>query len=261
MQMKFPGVSQAQLKKWAKLAETKFRRVEGLFLVEGVKTVGELLKSDWQIEAILVLPEKVQYWEKLIAPFADKMPVYQLTRSEWKKLSQDKEPEGVLAIVRNREQPAFSSWLKTVAGHILVGHEISNPQNLGALARSAHWFGFAGIILSLNSADWTNPKVIRASMGSIFHLTVLSDVDLSAVLPEIGKNYMLVGSDVHDGILPHSPAQKAALLLGNESHGLPQQLLAQVGERWRIPGGSLSDSLSLPQAAAIMMYEMFKNEG
>lgn len=258
MKIEFPCVSQSQLKNWVKLAEAKFRRAEGLFVAEGVKVVRELLKSDWPIDAILALPEKAQYWEKLIAPFADKGPVYQLSRSEWKKVSQDKEPEGIMAIVRNKSRADFESWLPSAARHVLIGHEISNPQNLGALARSAHWFGFEGIILSPNSVDWTNPKVIRASMGSIFHLTVLSDVDLSAALPVIKRNFVLLGSDVHDGVAPHPFTGKAALLLGNESHGLPDHLLEKVGERWRIPGGTRSDSLSLPQAAAIMMYEMFR---
>lgn len=259
IQKEFPIASQNQLKKWARLAEAKFRKADGLFLAEGVKVVEELLKSDWPVEAILALPEKIRYWEKLIAPLQDKMPVYQLAHSEWKKLSQDKEPEGLIAIVRNKTQPSFSlKFLKSIVGNIVILHEINNPGNLGTLMRSACWFGFGGIILGCNSVDWTNAKVVRASMGSIFHLTVLSDVDLSAALSVIRKDYILIGSDVHAGILPHALTQKAALLLGSESHGLPDDLLGQIGERWRIPGNSQSDSLSLPQAAAIMMYEMSK---
>ncbi|MHB8137750.1 MAG: TrmH family RNA methyltransferase [Smithellaceae bacterium] len=256
MQTDFPNASQNQLKKWARLAEVKFRREDGLFLAEGVKVVEELLKSDWLVEAILVLPEKISYWEKLIPAAHEKGPVFQLTRPEWKKLSQDKEPEGIIAIVKSKTQPSLSSFLKSANGHVLILHEINNPGNLGALMRSACWFGFAGILLSPNSVDWTNPKVIRASMGSIFHLTVLSEVDVNASLSEIKQDYVLIGSDVREGTSPHPPAQKAALLLGSESHGLPDNLSGQVSERWCIPGSSQADSLSLPQAAAIMMYEM-----
>ncbi|MEE9910763.1 MAG: RNA methyltransferase [Deltaproteobacteria bacterium] len=258
MQRDFSIVSQNQLKKWSRLTEVKFRREDGLLLAEGVKVVAELLKSDWRVEAILVLPEKVQYWEKLIAPLKDKSFVYQLSRSEWKKLSQDKEPEGLIAIAGNPEPPDLASWLTSASGHLVIGHEIANPQNLGAVMRSARWFGFTGIILGKKSVDWTHPKVIRASMGSIFHLTVLSDVDVWAALPEISKDHILIGSDVHGGLLPHPLMKKAALLLGSESHGLTDELLEQVSERWRIPGNEQSDSLSLPQAAAIMMYEMSK---
>lgn len=252
------SASQNQLKRWARLSEAKFRCADGLFLAEGIKVVEELLKSDWQIEAILILPEKIRYWEELIEPLNDRQPIYQLTRQEWKKLSQDKEPEGLIAIVKNKNELSFAEWLQSARGHLLIGYQISNPQNLGALMRSAYWFGLENILLGFSSVDWTHPKVIRASMGAIFHLRILSDVDVPAVLPEIRKDYVLIGSDVRQGISPHPLAQRGALLMGSESHGLPADLLEQASERWCISGNRLSDSLSLPQAAAIMMYEMTK---
>lgn len=258
MQNDFPNASQNQIKKWAKLSEVKYRREEGLMIAEGVKVVEEVLASDWQVEAMLVLPEKISYWGKRIASVKDTAAVYQLTRSEWKKLSQDKEPEGLMAIVKQKKPAPLSVWIKSGSGNMLILHEINDPGNLGALMRSARWFGFTEVLLSARSVDPANPKVIRASMGSFFHLNVLSDVDLNAVLPEIKQDYLLIGSDVHEGILPHPTAKKAALLLGSESHGLPDHLLAQACECWRIPGGVQADSLSLPQAAAIMMYEAAK---
>jgi RNA methyltransferase, TrmH family len=259
MQSEFSNASKNHLKKWAGLADAKYRRECGLFLAEGVKVVEELFKSDWQVEAILVLPEKISYWEKLIASAKNQSSVYQLTRSEWKKLSQDKEPEGIIAIVKQKEQSSLSTLIKSNAGNMIILHEINNPGNLGALMRSALWFSFTHIILSANSADYTNPKTVRASMGSLFHLTVVSGVDLIAVLPQINKDHYLVGSNVRNGVPPHPLPKKAALLLGSESHGLPAQLLALTDERWIIPGNAQPDSLSLPQAAAIMMYEMTKN--
>lgn len=252
------GASQNQLKRWARLSEAKFRRDDGIFLAEGIKVVEELLKSAWPIEAILVLPEKIRYWEELIAPVKDHHPIYPLTRSEWKKLSQDKEPEGLIAIVKNKKPPSFPEWLKSAQGHVLIGYQISNPQNLGALMRSAYWFGFEDILLGGSSVDWKHPKVIRASMGALFHLRILADVDIATALSAIRKDYVLIGSDVRRGVAPHPLSRRSALLVGSESHGLPADLLEQASERWRIPGNGLSDSLSLPQAAAIMMYEMTK---
>ena len=258
MQSDFPNVSQNQFKKWSKLADVKYRGEYGLFIAEGAKVVEELLKSDWQVEAVLVLPEKISHRERLVAQAQGKFPVYRLKSQEWKKLSQDKEPEGIMAIVRSRKMPPLSSWLQSSGGHLLIGHEISNPRNLGALMRSARWFGFTGMMLSRNSVDVLHPKAVRASMGSIFHLNILTDVDLQTVLSEIKKDFTLIGSDVRYGVAPHSTVKKAALLLGGESHGLPEDLLVLANERWRIPGDSEADSLSLPQAAAIMMYEMVK---
>ncbi|MEI6610142.1 MAG: RNA methyltransferase [Deltaproteobacteria bacterium] len=246
------------MKKWARLGDTKFRHAEGIFLAEGVKVVEELLSSDWQTEAILVLQEKIKYWERLVNKPDNNIPIYSITGSQWKQLSQDKEPEGIMAVVQIKPERALPPFLSTSTGNALILHEISNPGNIGALMRSALWFGFTNIVLSTSSADYTNPKVVRASMGSLFHLTIVSNVNLIAALPQIKKTYHLVGSDVHKGESPHPLKEKVALLLGSESHGLPEDLLALTDERWCIPGNSLADSLSLPQAATIMMYECVK---
>jgi TrmH family RNA methyltransferase len=258
MQVELSSISQTQLKKWARLTDAKVRREEGIFLAEGIKVVEELLSSDWQTEAILVLPEKIKYWKGLVDKADSNIPVYSTTASQWKKLSQDKEPEGLMAIVQIKPAPDLTSFLYTSPGNALILYEINNPGNMGALMRSALWFGFTNIILSANCADYTNPKTVRASMGSLFHLTIVSDVDLIAALPQIKKTHYLVGSDVRKGLPPHPLPQKAALLLGSESHGLPEQLLDITDERWCIPGNAQADSLSLPQAAAVMMYEMSK---
>jgi len=254
----FLNISQAQLKKWAKLNDSKARQVEGIFIAEGVKVVEELLSSDWQIRALLIMPEKIKYWEKLALPTSAKIPIYQLTRSQWQKIGQDREPEGVMAVAGRKQTPDYFSWLAETSGNILILHEVNNPRNLGALARSARWFGFDGIILSDNSADYTNPKAVRASMGSIFHLTIIPDVDLYAALPAIKNIFFLIGSHVREGLLPHPIQKKTALLLGNESHGLPEAILQMADEKWSISGSGKVESLSLPQAAAIMMYECVK---
>ncbi|PKN51808.1 MAG: hypothetical protein CVU55_10200 [Deltaproteobacteria bacterium HGW-Deltaproteobacteria-13] len=258
MQTGFLNASQIQLKRWARLNDAKVRQEEGLFLAEGVKIVEELLASGWPIKELLIMPEKIKYWEGLDLPSTGNIPAYQLTRSQWQKIGQDREPEGIMAVTAIKKSPDISSWLAETSGNILILHEINNPLNLGALARSARWFGFDGIILSAYSADYTNPKAVRASMGSLFHLTIIPDIDLSTALPEIKKSFFLIGSDVREGLPPHPVQKKAALLLGNESHGLPEAILHMADEKWSIPGSGKAESLSLPQAAAIMMYECTK---
>jgi TrmH family RNA methyltransferase len=258
MEIDFLDISQAQLKRWARLTDAKVRQEEGIFIAEGIKVIEELFVSDWQTKAILVLPEKNKNLEKLLQRTKQDIPIYQLSRSQWQKLGQDREPEGIMAVVSIKQQYPLSAWYAETPGNVLILHEINNPRNLGALMRSAYWFGFRSIILSSNSADYTNPKAVRASMGSLFHLTIITDVDLSKALPEIKKNYRLVGSHVREGSFPHAAGEKVALLLGNESHGLPEALLKMADEQWSIPGNSEADSLSLPQAAAIMMYEAVK---
>ncbi len=254
----FAEASKQQLKGWTRLTHAKFRQADGLFLAEGVKVVEELFKSAWQVEALLTLPEKTAHWQELLSgrqQTPSSFPVYSITYSEFKKLSQDKEPEGLIAVVKTPDPLSLDAFLRSATAHLLIGHEMANPQNLGALLRTARWFGFSGLILGKNSVDWTHPKAIRASMGAVFRLSVFAGVELAYALAEVKKYYRLIGSDVRTGQNPAPVSEKAALLLGSESHGLPENLLQFADERWKIPGAG-TESLSLPQAAAIMMYEM-----
>jgi len=139
-------------------------------------------------------------------------------------------------------------------GPLLLLYRVNNPNNLGALLRTADWFGFRTVLLSAGSCEATNPKVVRTSMGSLFHLAVAEDLDFAQLLPRLRGRFRVVGSEPRAGVAPHPCEARTALLMGSESHGLPESLLALTDERWRVPGGG-AESLSLPQAAAILMYE------
>jgi TrmH family RNA methyltransferase len=244
---------------WEKLTRAKYRHQEGLFLAEGFKVVRELLKSDWETSAIFVAGEKAAYWDDFLCAIPEEIAVYQLTETEWAKLSQDKAPEGIMALVaipRSYDVAALLSL--NDPGHLLLLYRINNPNNLGAVIRTAHWFGIRKILLSTGSADFTNSKTVRSAMGNLFHMTIIPDVDFAETLPKIKESYFLVGSDGRQGVNPHPCIKKAALLLGSESHGLPDVLIHMTNEQWHIPGEKGADSLSLPQAAAIMIYECTK---
>jgi TrmH family RNA methyltransferase len=244
----------SQLKRWGKLTLEKYRRREALFLAEGGKVVGELLRSGRPMDALLVCEERVGRWEKLLAGVPAEIGIYCLTEREWAALSQDPSPEGLMAVAA-AAPPIDAARLLDGPGPLLLLHEATNPNNLGALLRAAHWFGFRAVLLGAGSCEAANPKVVRTSMGSLFHLSVAEGVDLGRMLPALRGRFRVIGSDVREGVPPHPCPAATALLLGSESHGLPEELLALTDERWLIFGGEGAESLSLPQAAAIMMYE------
>jgi len=257
--------SQAQVREWRKLTMEKHRRRQGRFLAEGMKVVAELLRSGRPAEALLVAGEKAGLVEERFDGLPGGMPIFRLTDREWKSLSQDRSPEGVMAVAGLPKPADPAVLLAKEPGPLLLLHRVTNPNNLGALLRTAHWFGFRTVLVSEGSCDASNPKTVRTSMGSLFHLTVIEDLDFRKLLIEIRGRFRIVGSDVRTGIAPHPCRPETALLMGSESHGLPGELLAETQEQWRIPGGRGADSLSLPQAAAIMMYECVRkascNEG
>jgi TrmH family RNA methyltransferase len=251
--------SKVQLKQWKTLAMAKYRRQEGLFLAEGGKVVGELLRSGRALEALLVREETLGRWEAFLAGAPTGIGIYRLSAREWATLSQDESPEGVMAVAVAMSPPD-PARLPEEQGPLLLLYRVNNPNNLGALLRTADWFGFRTVLLSAGSCEAMNPKVVRTSMGSLFHLTVAEDLDFGELLPRLRGRFLVLGSEARQGIPPHPCAVGTALLMGSESHGLPAPLLALTDERWRIPGGG-AESLSLPQAAAIMMYECTKRSG
>lgn len=273
---KFQRPSTAQLKLWRRLDAANLRHRAGLLLAEGLKVTAELLASAWETRAILVMEEKRAQWDSFLDGLPEGMIVYVLTEAEWGKLSQDTEPEGIMGLaamppqINNRVTPAelvpvkaggkvhSSKFEVPHTGHLLLLYEVANPGNLGAILRTARWFGIGTVLLSTGSVDFTNPKVVRSSMGSIFHLTIVNDVDFAAVLPAIKGHFLLVAGDVRKGTSPHACTARAAILMGSESHGLPDSLIAMADERWCIAGSGSGESLSLPQAAAIMLYECTK---
>ncbi len=249
-----------QLKLWKKLELAKYRQREGIFLAEGFKIVQELLKSPWETKALLIMEEKRERWEAFLSTIPENTETYLLSARQWSKLSQDKEPEGIMALTAIPRPTNISRLSPPGVGYLLLLHQIRNPNNLGAMMRTAHWFGIKTVILSAGSVDFTNSRVVRSSMGSIFHLNIIPEVDFFEVLPRIKKHYTLIGSHVRRGILPHPCPEGTALLLGSETHGLSEQIADMADEQWCIPGTGDAESLSLPQAGAIMMYECRKGE-
>jgi len=248
--------SKTQLRLWNRLDQAKVREETGLFLAEGFKIVQALLESDWKLQALLILDEKKGRWEAFRRTLPVGLPCYELAVKEWKGLTQDVSPEGILAVGRIPPPPEPEGMLaKAEEGPLLLLHEINNPGNLGTLVRTAAWFGFSGIMLSRGSVDPLNPKAVRAAMGGLFQVPVLAGIDLLEWLPRIREHLRVVGSSVQGGSLPRPCGVKTALLLVSESHGLPEELLKMTDEQWHIPRRGGGESLSLPQAAAILMYE------
>ncbi|MDD5711737.1 MAG: RNA methyltransferase [Smithellaceae bacterium] len=232
----------------------KFRKKEGLCLAEGEKIIRELKGSPWKIKTLLFWRDDYETDKGIRLDLPADTEIYRLTEREGKRLTQDDNPEGIMAVVAPPKEIDMNAASLAKTARLLLLHRINNPNNLGAVLRSAHWFGFSTVCLSGDSADYTNPKVVRASMGSLFHLQLRSECDFSALLPRLKETHHIVGSTPRGGNLPQRCPERTALLIGSESHGLPKNLLEMADELWTIPGGSNAESLSLPQAAAILMY-------
>lgn len=252
-------LSKALIKQLRSLHIKKFRDAEQLFMVEGPKLLEELVSSPlWQIDHIYTTDEQLIYDLKIASPFTI------INDKELLQVSALSTPNKVLATVNYRTSQE-GNW-SDISGFYLLLDRIQDPGNLGTIIRIADWFGVDGIICSEETADFYNPKVIQASMGSVFRVPVHYD-NLSEILENNEKSSklpvfaaMLEGDSLYKSSIPN----KAFILMGNESNGVNQGFNRFITNRVNIPPGKLegrsAESLNVAVATAIICSEWARNK-
>lgn len=232
---------------WKALKDRKGRRESGCFLVEGRKMVEEALASAFDVEAVLVQ-------EGMELPDGLSMPVYELPAHVLAAVCDTKTPQGIAAVVRMKEQSALGK-------HIVVLDGVQDPGNVGTIIRTADAAGLDGVLLSNQCADVFSPKVLRATMGSIFRMNLRTTDDLPGELTKLReKGYSILSSQL-DGTPFYERekvAEQFALVIGNEGNGVSEQVQQTATHRVRLPMRGGAESLNAAIAAAIMMYELMR---
>lgn len=248
-------LSKNQIKSVTALHHKKFRREENLFIAEGEKVVGDLLKSGWNVIAVYGTQE---FFQRI--PGSLRIPksteIILVTDIELEKISMLSTAQHVLAVA---EMPSQDKEVNFEGGLKLVLDGISDPGNLGTLFRIADWFGIDEIICSEQTADCYNPKVVQSAMGSLFHFNV-QYMDLNEVLiKNQSENKLPVYGTVLDGknIYDEKLSNDAFILIGNESAGIDNKLLSFVTNPVTIPsfGEKNIDSLNVAVATGIICSE------
>lgn len=232
---------------WKALKDRKGRRESGCFLVEGRKMVEEALASAFDVETVLVQ-------EGMELPDGLSMPVYELPAHVLAAVCDTKTPQGIAAVVRMKEQSALGK-------HIVVLDGVQDPGNVGTIIRTADAAGLDGVLLSTQCADVFSPKVLRATMGSIFRMNLRTTDDLPGELTKLReKGYSILSSQL-DGTPFYERekvAEQFALIIGNEGNGVSEQVQQTATHRVRLPMRGGAESLNAAIAAAIMMYELMR---
>ena len=229
------------------------RREENCFLVEGVKMAQELpagrLMQAYVSESFASRPEQEALCRRL---HAETVSDHVLAA-----MSDTQTPQGVLAVVRREEPPAHTLW-EGPAPLVLALERLQDPGNLGTILRTAEGAGVTGVLISDDSVDPYNPKVIRSTMGSIYRLPFACVPDLlgtAAQMQAAGVRILaahLDGKNAYDGECYLGPT---AFLIGNEGAGLSPDMTALSNALVRIPMAGRVESLNAAVAAAILMYE------
>ena len=236
----------ANQKKFVKsLSQKKFRNIHKCFVVEGIKMVEELLTSNFDIHSI--------YAVKDCLVNLNNYDVITISEKELLSISSFKTPNQILAVVNYKEND-----IADIDNNFsIVLDNIQDPGNLGTIIRTADWFGIKNIICSNNSVDIYNPKVIQATMGSIFRVKVCY-TDLRELISNTSKNVyaaVIEGEDVYKTKLNQN---NSYLLMGNESKGISEELLPLIKHKITIPKKGLAESLNVSVATAILCAEFVK---
>ncbi|MDD3044461.1 MAG: RNA methyltransferase [Candidatus Delongbacteria bacterium] len=246
-----------QMKLLKALQTKKGREENGLFAVEGVKAVTELLRSGLKTR-YLVFDQSFDHESFMKKNKTGKdIEVYDC---DIDSVSTMRSSEGILAVAELPD-PADQDDFFSVNNNLLGLFGISDPGNLGTLLRTARWFGFDGAVLYEDCADVYSQKVIRGSMGAVFSMRILSEKDYHKTAVHL-KSWNKIGTflDLESNFTPSS-SRKTILFLGNESSGLKDEMKKQTDMNFRIDSGSGFDSLNVSVAGGIIMHELFRNGG
>ena len=250
-----------RIKQARRLATRAFRNKLGRFLVEGPQAVREALEHRELVIEVYAEPDVASRHRDLrdLARAAD-VPWYEVDRAGIEALSETVTSQGVVAVCRLVDVP-LEEAVTEQARLVAVGVQVRDPGNAGTLIRCADAAGADAVVLSGESVDPHNPKAVRASAGSLFHLPITVEADIVAatkiwrqqgiqVLAADGYGQSDLDECTDDGTL----AKPTVWLFGNEAHGLPDGYDAIVDRSVKVPIYGRAESLNLATAAAVCLY-------
>jgi TrmH family RNA methyltransferase len=238
------------------LHQKKYRQLHACFIVEGPKLIRELLPSDFEIKQLISLNDYHEF-DHLIDKSIHHIKV---SEKELVRMSMLETPNKVLAVVNNKQHP--TEIILPSKGLLLFLDTIQDPGNLGTIIRLAEWYGVKEIFCSQDSADQYNPKVVQASMGSIFR-TKIQYADLQDILEKNKtlNNFEVVGTMLQgESIYNAKLNSNSILILGNEGRGIDPKLTAYMTTQIKLPHAesSKAESLNVSVAAGVILAEYFR---
>ncbi len=250
--------SNGQIKALQKLRQKKNRDQENLILIEGKKLLIEAIKSESYIKGIYISEKFAD--QELIEKLKKERPqvsLFYLSEFVFAAISTMKNPEGVIALIK---KPLGK-------GHpykkILLLEDLQDPSNLGTIIRTADAAGFDAIIRSPKTVDFYNEKVLRGSMGSIFHLDLIDSPNLIDSIDELKKtDVTIVGTALEgENLFTYNFDKKPlAIIMGNESRGMTCQAKERCDYLLKIPILGSAESLNVATATAIVLYEILRQD-
>lgn len=241
------------------LKKAKERKIQQAFVIEGKKMFEEICE---QKERVRKAYFSESYWKETYENQTLPVVPYEIVAdSVFDAIAETVTPQGVLAIV---EMPQYSlEQMVKNAGTLVLLEDLRDPGNLGTILRTAEAAGVAGVILSKESVDIYNPKVIRSTMGAVYRVPFIYVEDFKGLLLELKEQKVRLLAAHLQGTKTLDKADysgKVGILIGNEANGLSDEVASLAEEKVIIPMAGDVESLNAAVAAALLMYEAFRNQ-
>lgn len=251
------STANARVKEWASLLEKKHRDRQGKYIVEGVHLVQEALRSGADVEC-------VAYDSALGVPAELKEDAQQAGQGEWvavsaaivAKCTEARTPQPVFAVVR-KSAAKIGDILRVEHALVAVLDGVQDPGNVGTIIRAADAAGAAGVLIGRGSADIYNPKTVRSTMGSLFHLPIVEG-DLTELLPQAREaSAKIVSTSLQAQQNCYEADYRGAtwFVFGSEGSGVSPEVEAFVDEAIIIPMPGQAESLNVAMAASVLLFE------
>ena len=239
--MVITSLTNQEVKYLDKLKQRKYRELENKFLVEGEHLVEEAIKKN-VLEKIIVLEN---------TEFNFNYPKIEVCEEVMKKISSLDTPPNIIGLCKMLEETEIKD-------KVLILDMIQDPGNLGTIIRSAVAFNIDTIILSENTVDLYNPKVIRSTQGMLFHINIIKGNIVDKINELKNRNIPIYTTNVEDGenIKDIEEFDKFALIVGNEGNGVRSEIASLADKNIYIKMNSIVESLNVAVATSILLYEL-----
>ncbi|MGX7204185.1 TrmH family RNA methyltransferase [Enterococcus pingfangensis] len=242
------------IKETKKLQQKKYRQQTQNYLLEGFHLIQEAQTAGVVLKEVFVSQRGLNEWSAWIE---ENLAEYYLVSDEvLKSLASQPAPQGMIAVAEmpQKEELDFS-------GAWLLLDNVQDPGNVGTMIRTADAAGFSGVILGQGSADLYNPKTLRSTQGSLYHLKI-SNQDLTEIIPQFQQAGSPVFGTALDkeakDYLTATKMENFALVMGNEGQGMSPELLALTDQNLYITIKGQAESLNVAIAAGVLMFHLFK---
>mgnify|MGYP001860687938 CR=1 FL=1 len=247
-----------------KLKDKKYRDEEGLYIIEGIKIIEEAIAEHVKINKIVICEECVEAEEisqKLLYEIAKYNCIY-VSKKVFSTLTDVVAPQGILAVIEKPSKINNELSVDYNQDIILALDGIQDPGNLGTILRTADSVNLKQIIITKNTADPYNPKVVRSTMGAIFRVKIIETDNLVQTLKEMKKNkfkIVVTSLDTKDSIY-NIDYYKKVVVIGNEANGVSKGVQDIADNKVKIPMLGKTESLNASVATGIVLYEYVRQK-